>query len=213
MKHQDKFIKGAFGTDDDANNLDTASRTACTRAYGHNDDGRHPERWAPRHIIKFLGREAGARRDAAHMEQCRAERLFKASGKRCNCAFRHRSKVEEEDEAHDSHGQITEIDAHLLVLEEHAAAADGHVVVEREVDAADNHEQTGHIFYIAATEEGHAFRMGAETAGRYCGERVTDGIVEVHRTKPIEERTSTGQHQVDKKHAASRCTYLRTQFI
>ena len=62
MQHEDEFVEDALGTDNDADDLDAACRAAGTRADGHDDDGGHPERSAPRHVVELLRREAGAGR-------------------------------------------------------------------------------------------------------------------------------------------------------
>ena len=78
MEHEDELVEHALGADDDAYHLDAARRAARTGTDSHDDHRGHPERGAPRHIVELLGREAGARRHAADMEECRAERLLEA---------------------------------------------------------------------------------------------------------------------------------------
>ena len=147
------------------------------------------------------------------MEECRAERLLEARWQQRLGTFRNGSKVEEQHETHDGYAEVANEDAHLFVLEEDATAADAHVVIEREVDAADHHEQASHIFYIAAVEVGYALRMGAETTRRYRRESMTDSIVEAHRSEPIGKCTDAGQHHIDEQHTPCRSPYLRAQLV
>lgn len=147
------------------------------------------------------------------MEQSRTERLLETLGHKGLCTRRNRRKIKQQHEAHHSHSNVGKEDTHLLVLEEHTAATNTHVVIQREVKAADYHEHRRHILQVTALEVGYAFRMSAETTRGNGGEGMTHGIVKIHRPQPIEESTSTGQDKIDEQHTACRRANLRPQLV
>ena len=147
------------------------------------------------------------------MEQGRTERLLETLGQQGIGTRRDWGKVKQQHEAHRCHSNVGKEDTHLLVLEEYTAATNAHIIIQREVQAADNHEHRRHILYVVATEVGYALRMGAETTCGNGAEGVAHGVVKVHRTQPIEEGTSTGQDKIDEQHTTSRRADLRPQLV
>ena len=62
-------------------------------------------------------------------------------------------------------------------------------------------------------EIGNTLRMRTEAASRYRGKRVTNSIIEIHRSEPIEKGARAGQHKINQEHSSGRRTYFRAQLV
>ena len=169
---QDKLLQDTLGTYQDSYHLYTTSRTTCTGSDGHNDNRWHPEGRSPSHIIELLGSKARTGHYTADMEKRRAEGLFEAYGQSPFCRLRNGCEIEEQHEAYHGKGYDGKEGAKLLVLEECIASLDAQVIIKREVNAAEQHKHTGHIFDIRVVEVGHTLVMGTETTRSYGSEAV-----------------------------------------
>ena len=84
----------------------------------------------------------------------------------------------------------------LRVLRHDLKIAMNDVVVEREIDAAEKHENHDHGFEISVVKISDAGLMGGKPAGGHRGEGVADGIEIIHAAEPEQNDFQQGERHI-----------------